>query len=190
MIKLLEAAQEIQKVCTDQKWKFCFIGGLTLQRWGEPRVTQDVDLTLLTGFGIEEKYIHILLKHFRARVEKPEEFALENRVVLLLSSKGIGIDIALAGFPFEESAVARSSAYEFLPGIFLRTCSAEDLIVFKAFADRPRDWIDIEGILVRQTDCLDWSYIKNQLEELVKLKEAPEIMSRLEQLRIDCRNLP
>ena len=31
------------------------MGGVALQRWGEPRLTQDVDLTLLTGFGDEEQ---------------------------------------------------------------------------------------------------------------------------------------
>jgi hypothetical protein len=36
--------------------------------------------------------------------------------------------------PFEESAVARATPYEFAPGIFLVTASAEDLIVMKAFA--------------------------------------------------------
>jgi hypothetical protein len=63
---------------------------------------------------------------------------------------GVGIDIALAAIPFEERVLARSTAFEFLPGAGIRTCSAEDLIVYKAFADRPRDWVDVEGILLRQ----------------------------------------
>jgi hypothetical protein len=65
----------------------------------------------------------------------------------------------------------------------LRTCSAEDLIVFKAFADRPRDWNDIDGILVRQSKRLDWSYIHDQLDPLVALKDAADILVRLEALR-------
>jgi hypothetical protein len=40
--------------------------------------------------------------------------------------------------------------FEFLLGAGIRTCSAEDLIVYKAFADRPRDWVDVKGILLRQ----------------------------------------
>ena len=188
MIQLLRTAHDVQILCQEQNWRFCFIGGIASLRWGEPRVTQDVDLTLLTRFGDEEKFIDILLKHFIPRLNNAAQFALTRRVLLIQSSTGIGIDIALGGLPFEESAVRRSSNCIFEKSISLRTCSAEDLIVFKAFADRPRDWIDVEGILIRQADLLDWKYIKKQLQELVKLKEAPEIMSRLEQLRQNCQS--
>jgi hypothetical protein len=53
----------------------------------------------------------------------------------------------------------------------------------KAFASRPRDWIDVEGIIVRQTGKLDWTYIDQQLRPLAELKEAPEILSELEKKR-------
>jgi hypothetical protein len=46
---VLKAAGEVQSFCQSQGRKFCFIGGVALQRWGEPRLTQDVDLTLLIG---------------------------------------------------------------------------------------------------------------------------------------------
>ena len=51
---VLEAAEEVQAFCLKQGWRLCFIGGVALQRWGEPRLTQDAGLTLLTGFGNEE----------------------------------------------------------------------------------------------------------------------------------------
>ena len=57
MIEIFRAASELQTVCESQSWEFCFIGGLALQRWGEPRETVDVDLTLLTGFGGEEPFV-------------------------------------------------------------------------------------------------------------------------------------
>lgn len=65
-----------------------------------------------------------------------------------------------------------------LPDIFLRTCSAEDLIAHKAFEARPKDWIDIEGIVARQKS-LDWTYIDEQINPLVELKEEPEILTKL-----------
>jgi hypothetical protein len=54
---LLEAAQGVQDIFVRKNWRFCFIGGIAVQRWGEPRLTLDVDLTLLTGFGEEESYV-------------------------------------------------------------------------------------------------------------------------------------
>jgi len=46
-----------------------FIGALAVIRWGEPRLTQDVDLTILTGFGGEARYIDALLQRFTGRRE-------------------------------------------------------------------------------------------------------------------------
>ena len=57
--------------------------------------------------------------------------------------------------------------------------------MLKAFADRPKDWLDIEGILIRQSESLDWSYVRAQLAPLAELKDAPELVDRLERRRLD-----
>jgi len=183
--EVIRAAAEIQTLCESEKWRFCFIGGLALQRWGEPRETIDVDLTLLTGFGGEEPYIEKVLRQFEPRIDVAAEFALTRRVLLVRAPSGVGIDIALGGLPFEESVVERSSNFAFPLEIMLRTCSAEDLIVLKAFAARTKDWLDVEGIIIRQTGKLDWGYIRRQLSPLVELKETPEILEQLETRRIE-----
>ena len=59
---VLAAAEEIQQFCQNNGWRFCLIGGVAVQRWGEPRLTQDVDLTLLSGFGNEDKLVDVLLQ--------------------------------------------------------------------------------------------------------------------------------
>lgn len=118
--------------------------------WGEPRVTVDVDLTFLTGFENEATYVDRPLECFAPRRVDARDFALANRTLLLASPTGVGIDIALGGLPYEELVVERATMFEFLPNLFLRTCSAEYLIVLKAFADRFRDWNDMDGILIRQ----------------------------------------
>lgn len=185
MNEVILAAAEIQSVCLAQGWKFCFIGGLAVQRWGEPRETVDVDLTLLTGFGGEEGFIQVLLQHFSGRIPDAAQFARERRVLLLRSAKGVGLDVAFGALPFEGLIVQRSSIFEYPPHTALRTCSAEDLIVLKAFAGRGQDWVDVERIIVRQTGELDWSYIQTQLQPLAELKGAPEILDQLEQRRIE-----
>ena len=53
MNAVIAAAAELQAVCEAEGWRYCLIGGVALQRWGEARETVDVDLTLLTGFGDE-----------------------------------------------------------------------------------------------------------------------------------------
>ena len=57
MNDVINAAAELQAVCVAEGWRFCFIGGIAVLRWGEPRETVDVDLTLLTGFGDEALFV-------------------------------------------------------------------------------------------------------------------------------------
>jgi len=183
MIPQLQAAMEIQSFCKEKGWSFCFIGALSVLRWGEPRITQDVDATLLTGFGKEELFIRELIGFFQSRVPDAEDFALKNRVLLLRARNGIDIDISLGALPFEQNLVQRATPFSFTPDATLITCSAEDLVVLKAFASRNKDWADIEGIMIRQGVRLDWKYIFENLAPLCELKNAPEILDKLQELR-------
>ncbi len=185
MNDVIQAAAELQNVCQSQGWRFCFIGGLALQRWSEPRETIDADLSLFAGFGQEQQFIDVLLKHFEPRIPDAATFAQQRRVLLLRSVEGVGLDVSLAALPFEALVIQRSSEFNYPPGISLRTCSAEDLIVMKAVAGRGRDWADIERIIVRQTGKLDWDYIREQLRPLAELKDTPEILDQLEIRRIE-----
>lgn len=109
-----------------------------MQRWAEARVTRDIDITLLTGFGQEEQFIDALLSRYAPRSADAKGFALKNRVLLLVTQQSIGIDVSLAALPFEQSAIERASLHTFAPGYTMSTCSAEDLMVFKLFASRAR----------------------------------------------------
>lgn len=182
MKTLLRAGVGVQRTLESRDWRFCFIGGIANYRWGTPRLTNDLDLTLLTGFGSEAAYVAELLGEFESRITGAAEFASANRVLLLRTPDGFGIDIALGAMPFEERTIARSSNFEFLPGATLRTCSAEDLVVQKAFAARPQDWVDVEGVLLRQRGVLAWRQIWSELSELAELKEAPELPGQLERI--------
>ena len=94
MIDIFDAAR---RFCDQRGWRSCFIGGIAVQRWGEPRVTRD--LTLLTGFGGEDEYVDALLTAFPARIANSKEFALRNRVLLLSTPGGVGMDVSLGASP-------------------------------------------------------------------------------------------
>ena len=184
MTPLLGAALELQKFFHERDWRFCIIGGIALLRWGEPRFTRDVGVSLLSGFGREDEFIApILSSAYRGRIPDAAGFARRNRVLLIDSPQGAPIDIALAGLPFEALVVERASLYEFEPGCSLRTCSAEDLMVHKLFAFRTRDVADVETVVVRQRGRLDWAYIEKQLAPLAEMKEQKEIMDLFYKLR-------
>lgn len=179
MNPIFAAAHDLQTFCAGAGWRFCFIGGIAVQRWGEPRFTQDADLTLISGFGDEERYIDHLLAQYAGRLPDTRDFAVQTRVVLLTGHEGVPLDIALGAMPFEERTVQRASPYRIAAKQYLLTCSAEDLIVHKAFADRPQDWLDIDGVIARQDITLNRQQIWQELEPLVELKEDPTILDRL-----------
>lgn len=182
MNPLFAAGLELQEFMQARHWPFCFIGGLAVIRWGQARMTQDIDLAILSGFGNEQDYVEGLLRQFRSRIEDAKNFALANRVLLLSASNNVPVDISLTGLPFEQEMIKRASPFQYAPDCRLITCSAEDLIVLKAFANRAIDWMDVEGVLNRQKDNLDCHHVEQYLKPLCLLKEAPEILNHLKQL--------
>ena len=181
MKDILASAAELQRFCQKRAWRFCFIGGIAVQRWGEPRFTHDADLTLLTGFGNEEGFIDALLSEFSARFEGERDGAVARRVLRLNSSSGMPLDIALGGLPFEERSIERASIWK-VPDQEERlvTCSAEDLIVHKSFAGRDLDWLDVRRVVARQSQKLNLEQIWSELRPLVELKEEPAILEKLQ----------
>lgn len=79
-------------------------------------------------------------------------------------------------------AVQRATPYEVAPNVELTTCSAEDLVVLKAFAGRDRDWVDVEGIVNRQGSRLDDTLVWRELLPLLDLKEDRDAAPRLRRL--------
>ena len=109
MNPVYEAAVELQRFVKRQKWRFCVIGGLAVFRWGEIRATKDVDISLLVELGDEARYIDDLLKKFASRIPDAKEFAIQNRVLILIASNGVPIDIGLASFTYEIEVVDRAT---------------------------------------------------------------------------------
>lgn len=102
--------------------------------------------------------------------------------MLVAASNGVAVDISLGAVPSEEQAVARATDFAVATGVALRMCSAEDLVVMKAFAGRDRDWLDIRGIIARQAGRLDHALIVAELDPLLELKEDRESGRRLRAL--------
>ncbi len=142
-----------------------------------------MDVSVYTGFERDGATISLLLSGFAPRRADAAEFAQLNRVLLLKSSEEIGIDVALAGLTYEKQVIDRARLVEYAPETSLRVCTAEDLIVLKAFAGRRRDWADIESIIARQRDALDWPYIESALEPLAVATDRPELVDALRTLR-------
>lgn len=179
---LIASAARLQRSWEAKGLQFCFIGGLAVQHWGEPRQTNDVDATVWTEFGNESPVIDRLLEDLTGRIENVKQFALVNRVLLVQESGGVDVDVSLAAFPFELELIGRARKRLFRNENLL-ICGPSDLVILKAFANRPRDWQDIRGIIIRSASQLDWQLIESEVQVLADLKEEPEILDQLRSLR-------
>ena len=125
-----------------------------------------MDFAVLVGFGNEEQQIKKILDVVSPRIPDAVQFAVQNRTLLALAD-GVPADIALAAFDYEERMIERSRTYQFMPETNLRICSPEDLVISKVFSGRTRDLEDVEGVLARRANDLDWSLIERELMPLL-----------------------
>ena len=180
MIGLLEEAALLQATLDQSGFRFCFIGGIALQCWGQPRYTQDLDVQLAVEFGSEMDAATRLSGLVELRAPDAVTFAASSRVFLGRTELGTPVDIAFGGTDYEERVLTRASMQ---PEFGIRVCSAEDLVVMKAFAGRDQDWVDVSTILMRQGGRLDWRLIEQELLLLVALRGESKLPHRLVELR-------
>lgn len=158
------------------------IGGVAVAAIGRPRATRDVDvLVWLPSSRDWPAAVAQLLPDLTFRPGGSLEFAHASRVLLLRHvATGIDVDVALGMLPVEEELVLRA---RLLPetGIMLPLPRPEHLVVLKAVAGRPRDLVDIEGIL-ETNSTLDRVYVRRVVGELAEALEAPELLAALEQI--------
>lgn len=179
--QLVSAAAAVLSTLDSAGIPACLIGGMVISRWGQPRATTDSDASALAPYGEETRVLDVLLGSFRARRPDARAFALAHRVLLLMSSDGVGIDVALAAFPFEIEAIEFATPWNLGEGISIPTCSAEHLIVYKLVAARPQDLIDVDGIIRRQGRRLDADRIRRWGSEFAELKEDPDLLRPFEE---------
>jgi hypothetical protein len=175
-----EAAWELHLFLTDLGVSYAIIGGMATQYWGEPRFTQDVDVTVIAPPEESAQVIQQIVERFSARIPDAATFARRNRVILVRASNGCPLDISLGLPGYEASVMHRAADYDLEPDKRVHICSPEDLIIHKAVAGRPQDVRDIEGVIYRQRQALDVSYLRCWLNAFADVLADPEIRLRFE----------
>jgi hypothetical protein len=179
MIDLIGAAIEISNWLTQHRVPHFFIGGLAVQRWGDPRLTSDVDLCAIIDPSETDDLVQRLLKDFNAK-PGAAEVARRVQLVPLRSSTGVTIEVALGFSGFEKTALERATRKKVAPGKSIPVCSAEDLVVYKIIANRPRDIEDVKMVILRQQDRLDERYIRRTLKDMEELVEDTDCVRRFD----------
>jgi hypothetical protein len=178
--RLLEAAAELLSFLEAHGRSACLIGGIVVSRWGEPRATRDVDATMLADFNEEAAVLDLLLSKFDSREPDPVRRAELGRLALLRASNGVDLDISFAAFPFELEVLQRASDWQVTPDIALRTCSAEDLVLYKLVAARLIDLHDVQSVVSRMGESLDAERVRLWGGRFAEILEKPELLEPFE----------
>ena len=110
---------------------------------------------MLVDFKEEATVLDLLLSRFSSRDPDPVRRAELGRLALLRASNGVDLDISFAVFPFEVEVLERASDWQVTRDIALRTCSAEDLVLYKLVAARLIDLHDVQSVVTRMGARLD-----------------------------------
>lgn len=176
-MSLLNAVAELAEFLEAEGIPYAVIGGLAVQYWGESRTTRDVDIVVLVPPNEADRFLERAADRFHPRIADAVSFAKQNRVLLLEASDGTPADISLGIPGYEEEVLKRAVTGSIGGSRPFRIVSAEDLVIHKVLAGRPRDLEDAERILVRQHGNLDPAYITKWLEAFTPLVEDRDLLA-------------
>lgn len=162
---------------------FAVIGGIAAGVRGEPRFTANVEAVI--GIDVDRA-----LSMIDALVGSPfrplfPDVAEVVRTAFILPVRHreteIKVDLALGLTGFEQQVIARAPKIP-LANRSVPVATAEDMILLKVLAGRPRDEDDIARIVARHGNALDWDYL---LQTATAIQEAiaQDIISPLKMLR-------
>ena len=148
---------------------YCLIGALALGAYGRPRATHDVDLLILTDSATSHSYLDPLrAKGFAVASDWHESNPMAQNVVTRLAhplAPDFPLDLIFATSPLHKNALDRRKLFD-LHGIRVPVISAEDLILLKLSASRPRDFDDVMSIIGNASAPLDLDYLWSWADRL------------------------
>jgi len=139
------------------------VGGQAVLLYGEPRLTRDIDITLGVTLDRFESLLAVARElSFKILPEDAAAFVRPPMVLPVLDEvTGIRVDFIFSFTPYESEAIRRANRVKILDR---EVCfaAAEDLIIHKIFAGRPRDIEDVQSVLLKG-HALDIPYIEKWL---------------------------
>ncbi len=158
---------------------YAFGGAVALAYYGTPRGTTDIDINIF----LKPEYVHVLAKVFSKlgmhEIDRHALATLDQEGQLTVQWGHTPIDVFFAYDDFHLSCEKRVRQVPFA-GTNISILSAEDLIVFKVVYGRPKDFRDIQEILMCMGEELDLRYANVWLnrfldpddERIVRLRET------------------
>lgn len=143
-------------------------GAQAVLLWGRPRFTADIDVTARIAPDALQPFVSAMEEAgFALRVPSNDKFVEHTRVLPFVHTPTAWpVDVVLAGPGLEETFLAQAIDVDLGHGLHVPVIRAEDLIVTKILAARPKDLEDVRGVLLEQATSLDLASIRAVLGQL------------------------
>lgn len=163
------------------KVDYLIIGAVAVGVWGEPRLTEDLDLMIF----IPRKNLKIVFENAKRLGFKFNEKEIIEQAKLVgvfkIFYKQYHLDFLIASIDFERYALKRKIKVKiFDREVFVP--SKEDLLLLKIIPGRTKDILDAEGIVNRQKGKLDIKYLETWAQKLSDEAEDLRIWNELKRL--------
>jgi hypothetical protein len=179
---LIEKVLAIHGAFSNLRLPHAIGGALALVYYGEPRATIDIDINVFISVDRWPE-VQGALESLGVDVASDERVLARDGQVRLWWGDN-AVDLFFSYDPFHDkmqSAIRRAP----LAGETIPILAPEHLLVCKAMFDRPKDWLDIEQMIVA-TDPLDLPEVEAWLESMVggdnprlaRLRELRESLAR------------
>lgn len=179
----LDALRALASALDDLDAPAMIIGGVAVIAHGFPRLTADIDATVVAAGLDMDRLADSLGQHdIRARTPDAVAFAQRTHVFLARHTPSeTPIDLSLAWLPFEEEALRARRPCDYA-GVAIWIPRPEDLIVYKLVASRPQDLKDAEGLMVLHGPTMDLDRVRRLVSEFAAILDDDERPRDLERL--------
>jgi hypothetical protein len=158
-------ARQLAAKLDDRQVEYAFGGAIALAFWGEPRMTDDVDLILFLPPEKPSECVRLL---HEVGCELSAAGGIESIIdhgFCRAVFAGTVVDVFLPSNSFYEVARARRRQV-MSDGQSIMIWDAETLAFFKMLFFRPQDFLDIETMLVLQKPHFDRGWVRKNLVEM------------------------
>ena len=186
MSGIAEALRALERVFAGLGARWYVFGAQAAIFPGVARATADVDVTLDPAGHAPAAIVGALKTGgFRLRIEDPE-FVVQTRVLPVVHAGGVPVDVILAGPGIEELFFERV-VHRIVDGTDVPIASAEDVVVMKVLAGRPKDLEDVRGIVSANRRSLDAGHVRAMLDLLERALDRSDLLPIFENILAEAR---
>ncbi|MDH4062875.1 MAG: hypothetical protein OEW19_00635 [Acidobacteriota bacterium] len=157
---------DLAAALADEGAAWYLFGAQAAIQHGVARLTADVDVTARLASGTSaEQLARGLERHGFSRRFAGADFMARTRVAPFVhGATSLPVDIVIAGPGLEDQFLARAATVD-IEGTRVPVATAEDIVVMKVLAARPKDLEDVVAILTSVAD-FDTAYARATLQLL------------------------